>query len=86
MNEKKFDYISREILPSYFQVLTSRKKSPLSMSSFYERGTGETEIFRSIKTHFGIQSKIDFPACYLFSENQEDLYVGITKSISTRIR
>ncbi|XDD52534.1 GIY-YIG nuclease family protein (plasmid) [Leptospira sp. WS92.C1] len=83
---KDYEHISQIILPQYFLEFSKRILNPIPMENFYKKGVGESFIFKTIKNHYKLNSKIDFSGCYVFIEGETNQYVGISKKIPTRIR
>ena len=53
--------------------------SPISMSQFFEKGVGKETLLK----RFGFQT--DFSGCYVLIENNFPIYVGISRTVISRL-
>ncbi len=75
-----FSHLASVVLPSYMVELRQNIHNPLLLSMFSRPGTG----VRSLLRQFGRES--DFPGCYVLIEGGNPIYVGISRSVFSRLR
>jgi len=74
-----FQELSKIILPKYMTNMRKKITSPVQMTMFAEKGVGKATALKKL----GIQK--DFPGCYVLIENNSPIYVGISRSIISRL-
>ena len=75
-----FSHLASVVLPNYMAVLSQNMNNPTLLSIFSQPGTG----VRSLLRQFGRES--DFPGCYVLIECENPIYVGISRSVFSRLR
>ena len=74
-----FETLAREVLPARMRELREHMRSPVSMSEFAVRGDGPKTIAR----RHGFDG--DIRGCYVLMENQQPVYVGISRQLFNRL-
>lgn len=74
-----FRDLATTVLPSHMKRMRIALKKPLSMSKFAQSGVGPKSILALVE-----HSK-DFAGCYVIVKNKRPIYVGISRSVITRI-
>ncbi len=74
-----FDELTREVLPDLMKQLRVRMEHPTPMSAFAQQGVGSASLLK----RFGLKS--DPCACYVLIDKGHPIYVGISKSVVTRL-
>lgn len=77
--EYSFKELSDVVLPKLMEKMRMRMASPTPMSLFAKKGVGK----RTLLKYFGIKS--DFSGCYVLIENETPFYVGISRSVISRL-
>jgi hypothetical protein len=75
-----FQALAATVLPRHLQRMRDAMQSPMAMSDFAISGVG----VRSLLKQHG--HKADFPGCYVLIEAGNPLYVGISRSVFSRLR
>ena len=74
-----FEDLAKTVLPEYFQVLTNNMETPIKASEF----VGYKSATKAALNIIG--KEVDFPGCYVFIDNGEPIYVGISRSLIKRL-
>ena len=77
--EKSFGALAINVLPEHFLRLKENMKSPFPASWVRERSVGHATLLKRIGR------EVDFSGCYVFIENGEPLYVGISRGVIGRL-
>jgi hypothetical protein len=75
-----FEALASHVLPAHMERLRMALKTPWSMSDFVRPGFGPRALARS----FGLDG--DFSGCYTLLEGSRPRYVGISRSVLSRVR
>ena len=74
-----FQELSKIILPQYMKNMWEKINSPVQMSMFAENEVGKATAFKKLDI------KKDFSGCYVLIESDSPIYVGISRSIISRL-
>lgn len=74
-----FQELSEQRLPELMSDMRNALGRPMQMSQFAESGVGKKTIL--IK----LNKKSDFQGCYVLSDDNEPLYVGISRGVTQRL-
>ena len=77
--ESSFIELATKVLPDHFARLKENMSSPFPASWIRERGVGQATLLQRL----GREN--DFSGCYVFIENREPLYVGISRGVVGRL-
>lgn len=75
-----FQQLATVVLPAHMAVLRAALRSPYSASLFCKPGAGPAMIAKEL----GLQS--DFSGCYVFVNQNQAIYVGISRKVLGRLR
>jgi len=75
-----FDTLTSTVLPGYLKQLRAAIEAPHKAAEFARPGIGPVAIAKQL----GHAS--DFSGCYVLLENSKPIYVGISRSVLSRIR
>lgn len=75
-----FEHLSTAVLPGYMEKLHDAIKQPHNAAKFAIPGVGPVTIARTIGC------AADFSGCYVLLEQAKPIYVGISRSVLSRIR
>jgi hypothetical protein len=75
-----FDFLAANVLPGYLEQLKTAIERPHKAAEFAKPGVGPVAIAKTL----GHES--DFSGCYVLLEKAAPLYVGISRSVLSRIR
>lgn len=75
-----FDELARTVLPEYMKQLRLALLDPHRASVFCQAGKGPVAIAGELHLPG------DFSGCYVLIENGKDIYVGISRSVLSRLR
>lgn len=78
--EHSFEHLATTELQQYMATLEQAMKQQISMSEFAIDGVGVAALTQ----RFGLEA--DFPGCYVLSEQDKPIYVGISKNVLQRLR
>jgi predicted GIY-YIG superfamily endonuclease len=78
--EHSFEHLVGAELPQHMATLEQAMKQKILMSEFAIDGVGVAALTQ----RFGL--KADFPGCYVLSEKENPIYVGISKNVLQRLR
>ena len=71
--ESSFIDLATIVLPSHFAQLKENMASAFPASRIREHGVGQVTLLQQL------HREKDFSGCYVFVENKEPLYVGISR-------
>ncbi len=74
-----FKELSKTLLPGYMTEMQNRIASPISMSEFSKKGVGKATALKNLKL------QKDFSGCYVLIESKHPMYVGISRSVISRL-
>jgi hypothetical protein len=74
-----FSVLATDILPVHFARLKENIKSPFPASWIRESGVGQSILLQRLGRNK------DFPGCYVFIEQGNPLYVGISRGVIGRL-
>ena len=74
-----FQKLSKIVLPLYMEKMREKIASPIHMSMFAKKGVGKATALKMLYL------QKDFPGCYVLIENSVPIYVGISRSIISRL-
>lgn len=77
--EHSFQELSEVVLLGHMEEMRKKMASPISMSEFSKKGIGKTITLKNLK----LQS--DFSGCYVMIEDGSPVYVGISRSVISRL-
>jgi len=77
--ESSFIDLATKVLPSHFARLKENMNSAFPASWIRERGVGQATLLQRL------HREKDFSGCYVFVENKEPLYVGISRGVVGRL-
>lgn len=78
--EYTFVELASQVSPRYMATLWKSIESPLEMGQFAVPGNGVKTLARMLgRTE-------DFPACYVLSDHEAPVYVGISRTVIQRLR
>jgi predicted GIY-YIG superfamily endonuclease len=77
---RSFDEIAHIVLPNYMAQLRNHLKSPIPMADFAINGVGPVKL----QAKLGLDH--DPRGCYVLLDQNQPVYVGISKHIITRLR
>lgn len=77
--EKSFSVLATDVLPKHFYRLKESMKSPFPAMWIRERGVGQITLLQRL------EKQNDFFGCYVFIENGEPMYVGISRGVVGRL-
>lgn len=75
-----FEDLVLKVLPAYFQRLDLSLQTPWPAELFYRPGFGS----KTLAKHLGFAG--DFSGCYVLAEPSRPVYVGISRSVLSRVR
>lgn len=75
-----FDELASTVLPGYLQQLRAAIETPHKAAEFAKVGIGAVAIAKQIG------HATDFSGCYVLLEKSTPIYVGISRSVLSRIR
>jgi len=75
-----FQELAQAILPKYMDELRRRMAEPVPMTAFAEPGVGPVTIARRLGRNR------DFSGCYVHMDGGTPFYVGISRSVLSRLR
>lgn len=75
-----YEQLTTSVLPGYMRRLRESLASPWEATRFAQFGEGPVSIARDL----GLRG--DFAGCYVFLERGQPIYVGISRSVLTRVR
>jgi hypothetical protein len=78
--QRSFNELAQEVLPGYMAALRQGMAQPIPLSEFAVKGVGVASLLK----RFGLTS--DPRGCYVLLDNGRPVYVGISKSVITRLR
>jgi predicted GIY-YIG superfamily endonuclease len=78
--EHSFEHLVGTELPLHMATLEQAMKQKILMSEFAIDGVGVAALTQ----RFGLSA--DFSGCYVLSENENPIYVGISKNVLQRLR
>lgn len=74
-----FQKLALTVLPGYMTKMNAAIKRPIPMTVFAEKGNGLKTILKQI----GREN--DFIGCYIFTEKDKPVYVGISRTVIQRV-
>lgn len=74
-----FDKLSTEVLPGYFKQLQDSIRSPMAASEFIGYKSATKEALSKVSR------TVDFPGCYVFIDEHQPIYVGISRGLIKRL-
>ena len=74
-----FKELTDDVLPSLMKQMNDAIEKPMSMSEFAITGVGKQTILKNLK------KKSDFQGCYVLSDDNGPLYVGISRGVIQRL-
>lgn len=74
-----FQELAEVVLPQYMLEMKKKITSPIGMSMFATKGVGKATALKNLN----IQN--DFSGCYVLIENGVPIYVGISRSVISRL-
>lgn len=74
-----FEELSKTVLPGYMSKIRKKMSSPIRMSEFSKKGVGKATALKSLKL------QKDFSGCYVLIEYKRPIYVGISRSVISRL-
>ncbi|MCF8112013.1 MAG: hypothetical protein K9J85_11055 [Desulfobacteraceae bacterium] len=77
--EASFEELATSILPAHYSRLKENMNSPFPASWVREKGVGQATLLKRLGR------MEDFPGCYVFIEDGEPLYVGISRCVISRL-
>ncbi len=77
--EWSFEELSGDILPGYLKTLESAMQTPFEAAGIKPRGLGKAALLKLLNR------KSDFSGSYVFIEGNTPIYVGISRSVASRI-
>jgi hypothetical protein len=75
-----FAELATTVLPTHMRRLRVAMKDPKPMQAFARAGIGLAGLLREF------QLQQDFSGCYVLIENESPIYVGISRSVLSRLR
>jgi hypothetical protein len=75
-----FSKLASTVLPQYMKQIRAVLKQPLPMTFFCRPGVGVQTLLKELDI-----SK-DFSGCYVLAKNAKPIYVGISRSVISRLR
>jgi hypothetical protein len=75
-----FDTLAGSVLPRYMEQLRLAMKAPHKAAEFAKPGIGPVAIAKTVGR------PADFSGCYVMLENSKPVYVGISRSVLSRLR
>lgn len=74
-----FDQLSTTVLPAHFGRLNLALQSPMPAATFVGFKSASREALSKVG------KVVDFPGCYVFSDQGKPLYVGISRGVVKRL-
>ncbi|MFV1977382.1 MAG: excinuclease ABC subunit C [Candidatus Scalindua sp.] len=74
-----FNELSKKVLPGYMAEIKKEIASPVSMSEFSKKGVGKATALKNLNL------QKDFSGCYVLIEAKRPIYVGISRSVISRL-
>jgi predicted GIY-YIG superfamily endonuclease len=78
--QESFEHMVEQDFPQLLSLLESAAKNPISMNQFNIEGVGPATIC----SRLGLDE--DFAGCYVLSEKDQPVYVGISRQVIARLR
>ena len=75
-----FATLAHEVLPEYLSQLRGAMKTPHKAADFAKPGNGPVAIAKTL------DRSTDFSGCYVMLEGTQPVYVGISRSVLSRLR
>jgi hypothetical protein len=74
-----FEELAATVVPKHFELLRKAMDSPLAASTFVGSKSATKSLLATL------ERSTDFPGCYVFIDQDQPVYVGISRSVVKRL-